>query len=68
MKQLKKLDTINDKITNLAKQKKALEDEITQSVAKQVAAILIKKRATKINIAAFFEKIEDIVDEMKNED
>ncbi|MDR3180024.1 MAG: hypothetical protein LBT70_03955 [Holosporaceae bacterium] len=63
MKQSKKLDAINDKITNLAKQKKDLEDEITQSVAKQVAAILIKKRATKINIAAFLGKIEDIVDE-----
>jgi hypothetical protein len=63
MKNADKLETINQKIAALATQKKAIENEIIQSVSKQVAAILIKKRATKINIPEFLKKIENIVDE-----
>ncbi|MDR3179624.1 MAG: hypothetical protein LBT70_01880 [Holosporaceae bacterium] len=67
MKSSKKLDTINQKIAALATQKKAIENEIIQSVSKQVATILIKKHASKINIPEFLKKIENIVDEMNDE-
>jgi hypothetical protein len=63
MKQSKKLETINQKISALATQKKTLENQIIQSLSRQIAAILIKKHATKINIPEFLKKIEDIVDE-----
>jgi uncharacterized protein YpiB (UPF0302 family) len=67
MKSSKKLDAINKKIVMLASQKKAVENEIIQSVSKQVATILIRKHATKINIPEFLKKIENVVDEMNDE-
>jgi hypothetical protein len=66
MKQSEKLDALTQKINALADQKKSLEDEMIQSISKQVAAILIKKRATKIDISAFLKKIDAVVDEMND--
>jgi hypothetical protein len=67
MKQSKKLEALNQKISAMETQKKAIEDQIIQSVSKQVAAILIKKHATKIDIPTFLKKIEIIVEEINNE-
>ena len=38
------------------------------SMAKHIASLLIKKRASDINIKEFTKRIEPIIDEMKNED
>ena len=50
MKQTKKLDLVNQKLAELTAQKKELENEMIESISKQVAALLIKKRATDIDM------------------
>jgi hypothetical protein len=64
MKNSKRLESINQKIAELTRKQKEIEDQITDSVSKQVAAILIKKHATNIDIPAFLKKVERIVDEL----
>jgi hypothetical protein len=64
VKNTKKLEIINQKIADLANQKKELEAQMVQSVSKQVASVLIKKRVSNIDIPAFMKKIETVIDEM----
>jgi flagellar biosynthesis chaperone FliJ len=63
MKNSKKLETVNQKIAELENKKKSLENEMIDSVAKQIAALLIKKRALNMNIPALLKIIEKAIDQ-----
>lgn len=67
MKQTKKLNTVNQKIADLLDQKKDLENKMIDSISKQVATLLIKKRATNIDVKLFLKMIDSVIDEMNNE-
>jgi uncharacterized protein YpiB (UPF0302 family) len=67
MNQIQKLDSINQKIAELSNQKKAIEEQIVLSVSKQVAAMIIKKHVTNIDVPKFLKKIEEIINEMNEE-
>ena len=68
MSNTKKLDNLNQKIAELVEKRKNLESKMIDSMAKHIASLLIKKRASDINIKEFIKRIEPIIDEMKNED
>ncbi len=64
MKQTKKLESLNLKITELMSQKRDVENQLIQSISKHIAAILIKKHATNINLKEFIKCISPIIDEL----
>jgi hypothetical protein len=64
MKNANKLETINQKIAVLTKRQKEIESKMIDSLSKRIAALLIKKRLTNIDVPAFLKKIEDIIDGM----
>ena len=64
MKQTKKLDLVNQKLAELTAQKKELENEMIESISKQVATLLIKKRATDIDMKLFLQMVDSVIDEM----
>ena len=68
MKQTKKLDSVNQKIAELMSQKRDLENQMIQSISKHIAALLIKKHATNINLTEFAKRIEPIIDELNKND
>ena len=64
MKQTKKLESINQKIAELMSQKRDVENQMIQSISKHIAALLIKKHATNINLKEFIKRINPIIDEL----
>ena len=64
MKQTKKLDSVNQKISELMAQKRDLENQMIQSISKHVSSLLIKKHATNINMKEFINRISPIIDEL----
>ena len=64
MKQTKKLDSVNQKLAELIAKKQELENEMIQSISKQVAALLIKKHATDIDMKLFLKMVDSVIDEM----
>ncbi len=64
MKQTKKLESINQKITELISQKRDVENQLIQSISKHIASLLIKKHATNINLKEFIKRISPIIDEL----
>ena len=64
MKQTKKLNLVNQKLAELMAQKKELENEMIGSISKQVAALLIKKHATNIDMKLFLQMVDSVIDEM----
>ena len=64
MKQTKKLDSVNQKLAELIAKKQELENEMIQSISKQVAALLIKKHATDIDMKLFLQLVDSVIDEM----
>ena len=64
MKQTKKLDLVNQKIAELTAQKKTIENQMIDSISKQVAALLIKKHATDIDMKLFLQMVDSVIDEM----
>lgn len=64
MKQTKKLDSVNQKISELMAQKRDLENQMIQSISKHVSSLLIKKHATNINMKDFINRISPIIDEL----
>lgn len=64
MKQTKKLDSVNQKISELMAQKRDLENQMIQSISKHVSSLLIKKHATNINMNEFINRISPIIDEL----
>jgi hypothetical protein len=65
MKNADKLETINQKIAVLTKQQKEIESKMIDSLSKRIAALLIKKHLTNIDISTFLKKIENIIDNMQ---
>ena len=63
MKNAKRLEAVNQKIAELTKKQKEIEAKMIDSVSKQVAALLIKKRAANMDIPSFLKKIEKLIDE-----
>ena len=68
MKQTKKLDSVNQKISELMVQKRDLENQMIQSISKHVSSLLIKKHATNINMKDFINRISPIIDELNKND
>ena len=68
MKQTKKLDSVNQKISELMDQKRDLENQMIQSISKHVSSLLIKKHATNINMKDFINRISPIIDELNKND
>ena len=68
MKQTKKLDSVNQKISELMAQKRDLENQMIQSISKHVSSLLIKKHATNINMEDFINRISPIIDELNKND
>ena len=68
MKQIKKLDSVNQKIAELMAQKRDLENQMIQSISRNIAALLIKKHATNINMKEFTNRISPIIDELNKND
>ena len=64
MKQTKKLDFVNQKISELMAQKRDLENQMIQSISKHISSLLIKKHATNINMKEFINRISPIIDEL----
>ena len=64
MKQTKKLDSVNQKISELMAQKRDLENQMIQSISKHISSLFIKKHATNINMKDFINRISPIIDEL----
>ena len=64
MKQTKKLDSVNQKISELMAQKRDLENQMIQSISKHISSLIIKKHATNINMKDFINRISPIIDEL----
>ena len=56
--------TGNHKLAELIAKKQELENEMIQSISKQVAALLIKKHATDIDMKLFLQLVDSVIDEM----
>ena len=54
------------KIAELVNKKKNLETKMIASMPKHIASLLIRKRASDIDIKEFVKRIEPIIDEMKD--
>ena len=68
MKGTKNLDNLNQKIAELMDKKKQIEDKMIAKISKQIASLLIRKRASDIDIKEFVKRTEPIIDDMKNEE
>ncbi len=64
MKHNKKLEMINAKISELQQMQKQLEDDFIQNISKQIAKILLKKKAYNLNQNDLLTKIEALIDEI----
>ena len=67
MKQTKKLESLNQKITELMSQKHDVENQMIQSISKHIASLLIKKHATNINLKEFIKRIDPIIDDLNKQ-
>ena len=67
MSNTKNLDNLNQKIAELVEKRKNLESKMIDSMARHIASVIIKKRASDIDIKEFIKRIEPLIDEMKNE-
>lgn len=65
MKDTKKLEQINEKIAELQKVQKQLESEYVESLSKDIAKLLLKKRIFSIEKSAILNKIEAVINELK---
>lgn len=63
MSNSKKLESINQKIANLQKLQKKIEDDFIQTISKDIARILVKKKSFNIDKPALLKKIETLIDE-----
>ena len=65
MKDIKKLEQINEKIAELQKVQKQLENEYVESLSKDIAKLLLKKRIFSIEKSAVLNKIDTVISELK---
>jgi hypothetical protein len=59
----KKLESINQKIAELQILQKKIEDDFVQNISKDIAKILVKKKAYNIDKTNLLKKIEFLIDE-----
>lgn len=62
MKNAKRIEQINEKIAELQKIQKQLEDEYIEDVSKDIAKLLFKKKAFNIDKNILIKEIEKAID------
>lgn len=65
MKDAKKLELINGKIAELQKVQKQLENEYVESLSKDIAKLLLKKRMFSIEKSIILNKIDAVINKLK---
>lgn len=65
MKNTKKIKQINEKIAELQKIQKQLENDFIESISRDIAKLLLKKKAFNIDKHTFIREIEKIIDKVK---
>lgn len=65
MKNAKKLKQINEKISELQKVQNQLENEYIESLSKDIAKLLLKKRIFSIEKSIILNKIDALINELK---
>lgn len=64
MKNAKRIEQINEKIAELQKIQKQLEDEYIENVSKDIAKLLFKKKAFNIDKNILIKEITDLIDKL----
>lgn len=64
MKNSKKLDIINSKISDLQKIQKQLENDLISDLSSHISKIIIKKKAYNLDHSLLLSKIESTIDEI----
>lgn len=65
MSNSKKLESINQKIVDLQKLQKKIEDDFIQTMSKDIAKILVKKKAYDVDKATLLKQIEVSIDNLR---
>ena len=66
MENAKKLQQINNKIAELQELQKQLETKYIETLSKEIARIIIKKRAFNLDKSALLKKIEAAINDLQN--
>ncbi|MCR5224731.1 MAG: hypothetical protein K6C34_01485 [Alphaproteobacteria bacterium] len=66
MENAKKLQQINNKIAELQELQKQLETKYIETLSKEIARIIIKKRAFNLDKSALLKKIEAVINDLQN--
>lgn len=64
MKNAKRIEQINEKIAELQKIQKQLEDEYIENVSKDIAKLLFKKKVFNIDKNILIKEITDLIDKL----
>ncbi len=64
MKNAKRIEQINEKIAELQKIQKQLEDEYIEDVSKDIAKLLFKKKAFNIDKNTLIKEITNLIDKL----
>lgn len=67
MKNSERLEQINQKITQLQKMQKQLEEKYIENITRKIIKILTKKKIFKINKNALIKEIENVIKKLSNE-
>ena len=67
MKNSERLEQINQKITQLQKMQKQLEEKYIENITRKIIKILTKKKIFKINKNALIKEIENVIKRLSNE-
>lgn len=67
MKNVERLEQINQKISQLQKMQKQLEEKYIENITKKIIKVLTKKKAFKINKNVLIKEIENIIKKLSNE-
>lgn len=65
MKNSEKITQINEKIAELQKKQKQLENEYIENISKDIAKLLLKKKAFNLDKNTLLKKIEALIDGTK---
>lgn len=64
MKNSEKISLINEKIAELQKKQKQLENEYIENLSKDIAKLLLKKKAFNLDKNVLLKKFEALIDEI----
>lgn len=67
MKNSERLEQINQKITQLQKMQKQLEEKYIENITRKIIKILTKKKIFKINKNTLIKEIENVIKKLSNE-